>query len=232
MSSRGLFGASLGLAAVFAAALIAASVVGARTGEEPRPTASAAKVDRGVLRGIPQDGAALGSPKAPITLVEYADLQCPFCAQWARTAFPELVRDYVKTGRVRIVFRGLAFLGPDSETALRSALAAGRQDRLWDLVHALYSVQGPENGGWVTEDLFRRLGAGIAGLDAQRMLDERWKSDVQRELDAAAAAARSDGIPGTPAFFAGPTRGKLHPVSVSSLEAAAFRPHLDKLLAR
>jgi protein-disulfide isomerase len=95
----------------------------------------------------------LGSPDAPVTVVEYADLQCPFCAEWARRAFGEIVRDYVAPGRVRIEFRGLVFLGPDSEVALRTALAAGRQDRLWDVVHLLYANQGAENAGWVTQDL-------------------------------------------------------------------------------
>ena len=50
----------------------------------------------------------LGSPDAPVTLVEYADLQCPFCAEWARGTFPAIVDEYVRPGQVRIEFRGLA----------------------------------------------------------------------------------------------------------------------------
>ena len=74
-----------------------------------------------MLDGIPQDGIALGEPDAPVTLVEYADLQCPFCAEWALQTFPELVADYVRDGRLRIEFRGLTFIGPESEDALRAA---------------------------------------------------------------------------------------------------------------
>ncbi len=88
-----------------------------------------------------------------MTLVEYADLQCPYCAEWTLETLPVIVSDYVRTGRVRIVFRGLAFLGSDSELALRAVIAAGAQNRLWDLVDELYQRQGYENNGWVGEEL-------------------------------------------------------------------------------
>jgi protein-disulfide isomerase len=231
-ASRRLLATSVAVAALVAAALIAASLLGARSEGEAATTAGTLAGEPSLLRGIPQRGTTLGSPKAPVTLVEYADLQCPFCAQWARSAFPELVRDYVRTGRVRMVFRGLAFVGPDSETALRAALAAGEQGRLWDTVHLLFANQGPENGGWVTEDLLTRIGAAVPGLDGARMLDGRWSPGVDSGLGAAAAAAERDGITGTPSFLAGPTGGELHPVVLTSLDAAPFRAHLDALLAR
>jgi protein-disulfide isomerase len=222
------------LAALLAGALITASLVGARSDETPEAAAAPTEParDAALLRGVPQDGPALGSPDAPVTLVEYADLQCPYCAQWARDTFPELVRDYVRSGRVRIVFRGLAFVGPDSETALRTVLAAGEQDRLWDVVHLLYANQGAENGGWVSEELLGRIGADVPGLDGYRMLDRRWSPRVERGVGAAAAAAERDGISGTPAFMLGPTGGKLEPVALTSLDAAPFRARLDSLLVR
>lgn len=226
MSVRAL-GLVFGGAAVLAAALIAASLSG---GQGTTPVEPAAASADSLLHGIPQDGLALGRPDAPVTLVEYADLQCPYCAVWARDAFPAIVDEYVRPGRLRIVFRGLAFIGPESELALRAALAAGEQDTLWDVVHGLYASQGAENGGWVTEDLLRRL-ADAAGADADRMLRETRSAPVERELAAAAAAARAAGIPGTPAFEIGPTDGALEPLRVDSLDAEAFRAPLDELLA-
>ena len=231
---RGVFAAGVGAAVLIGAALIAAGLVGARSDATPETTPAAAEPagDAALLRGIPQDGAALGSPDAPVTLVEYADLQCPYCARWSRTAFPELVRDYVRTGNLRMVFRGLALVGPDSDTALRSALAAGEQDRLWDVVHLLYANQGPENGGWVTEELLGRIGLELPGLDGYRMLDRRWSPRVERELGAAAEAAERDRISGTPAFMLGATGGTLEPVALTSLDADPLRARLDSLLAR
>lgn len=224
---------AFGGAGILAAALIAASLLGGR-GAEPEPAAvppaAAAAVERDpLLRGIPQDGIALGSPDAPVTLVEYADLQCPYCALWARDAFPAIVDEYVRPGRVRLVFRGLSFIGPDSETALRAALAAGRQDRLWDVVHALFAGQGGENEGWVTDELLHSLRR--TGVDTARMLKESHSSPVERELAAAARAAEAAGVPGTPFFQAGRSGRKLEPLRARALDAAAFRVELDRLLA-
>ena len=220
-------------AAVIAAALVAASLLGSSAAQGDPPALHqnvTAPVERDPLfRGIPQDGTSLGSPKAPVTLVEYADLQCPYCAQWARDAFPTIVEQYVRAGRVRVVFRGLAFIGPDSDTALRAALAAGEQDRLWDVVHGLFVQQGAENSGWVSDALLRSFGG--TGLDAQRMLENTESRWVESQLAAAARAAKRAGVPGTPFFQAGRTGSALTPLGVSALDADTFRRELDRLLA-
>ena len=193
---------------------------------------SAAPRPRRSWRGIPQHGNALGSPKAPVTLVEFADPQCPYCGEWARGALPDLVREYVRTGRVRVVFNGMSFVGPDSELALRTALAAGQQNRLWHVLDLLYRNQGTENTGWVTQDLLAGIGATVPGLDGSRMLAQRDAPDVSAALDAAAANAQSHGINSTPSFLAGPTGGTLKPVKVATLDLAGIAPALDRLLAQ
>jgi len=104
--------------------------------------------------------------------VEFADVQCPYCATWASSSLAPLVRDYVRAGKVRIVFAGLSFIGPDSERGMRFALAAGRQDKLWDAIHLLYASQGAENSGWVSDALLREIGEAIPGLDTERALRE------------------------------------------------------------
>jgi protein-disulfide isomerase len=215
---------------VLAGALIGVSVVGGRSTEAaPVPTRAAAPVRPSpLLRGIPQDGIVLGRPDAPVTLVEYADLQCPFCAQWARDAFPTVVDEYVRSGRVRVVFRGLAFLGPDSETALRAATAAGEQNRLWDVVHGLFVSQGAENSGWVTDELLRSFSG--TGVDTERMLGHSQSSWVEQELAAARREADAAGIRGTPSFRVGRTGGRIQPLHVTALDAATFRRELDRVL--
>jgi protein-disulfide isomerase len=220
-------------AAVIAAALVAASLLGrgaAQGGANGSPQIVRAPVEREPLfRGIEQDGIALGSARAPVTLVEYADLQCPYCAQWARDAFPTIVEDYVRAGRVRIVFRGLAFIGPQSDVALRAALAAGEQDRLWDVVHGLFVQQGAENSGWVSDALLRGFGA--TGVDVRRMLGGTRSPWVEGQLAAARRSADQVGVPGTPFFQAGRTGGVLTPLHVNALDADTFRRELDRLLA-
>ena len=167
-----------------------------------------------------------------MTLVEYADLQCPYCARWALDALPTLVDDYVRAGRLRIVFHGLAFIGPDSDKALRTAVAAGRANHFWDIVHGLYANQGAENAGWVTDDLVTGIAGGISGLDGEELLTARWDDSVDPELKRFAAAAKAAGVDGTPAFQVGPTGGRLERVEVASLGPEGIVPAIDAALAR
>ena len=227
LKRRWRFAAVLGVAAILAAVLIGASQIGAsdaKTTVPPQPVES-------LFSGIEQHGAALGSPDAPVTLVEYADLQCPYCAQWARETLPVLVHEYVETGKLRIVFNGLAFIGADSDKALRTAIAAGRDDHLWDLVHGLYASQGAENSGWVTDGLVGQIAPGVPGLDGGKLLSARWGSSVEPELRRAAAAAERAGVHGTPAFQVGRTGGRLELVEVSSLGPDGIRPAIEAVLA-
>jgi protein-disulfide isomerase len=208
-------------AAAFSLLVLALAACGG-AGESDEP--------RGLLDGIPQEGVVLGDPDAPVTLVEFADLQCPYCARFTRTAFAVIVEEFVRTGEVRLVFRGVAFLGPDSEKALRAVLAAGQQRKLWQLVELLYAHQGPENSGWVTDELVRELGGGVEGLDVERRMAERTSEAVEVELALAAQAADRARVDGTPTFWVGPTDEPLRLLAKGAAEAAAFRSALAGLL--
>lgn len=167
----------------------------------------------------------LGRPHAPVTLVEYADLQCPYCAAWARDALPAVVSDYVRTGRVRIVFRGLAFLGPDSELALRMVVAAGTQNKLWNLLDELYAHQGYENSGWVGDELADAAAA--VGVDIGALDRQAWSRATDRAVTRAARAARAAGVHGTPSFEVGSTGGPFQLVTSDELSS-----QLERALAR
>ena len=140
------------LAALVVAGMIA---VGEATVEEtpqaPRSGSALAGVPESLARytGIPQDGAALGRPGAPVTLVEFLDLQCPFCAQWDIQVMPTVL-ERVRRGELRVVMRPLRFLGPDSAKAVSVAGAAALQDRLWQFADIFFHNQGEENSGYVT----------------------------------------------------------------------------------
>jgi protein-disulfide isomerase len=178
-----------------AVSLIVLAVALRTTENDAAPPTTTPVVD---LDGIPQEGRVLGSPDAEVTLIEYADLQCPACRAYTESYFPEIVNRYVRPGRVRTEFRGLAFLGPDSETALRWVLAAGLQNRLWQLQEALYRNQGGENSGWVTEELLRRLAGAIPGLDADQILADADGDAVDAQVAEGASQAEADEIRGTP----------------------------------
>lgn len=242
--------AAVGIAAVgIAVGLIVASVVGSDGKEKATPTTVATTVSTStspattpgltvtggaatarLLRGIPQRLNVLGNPKAPVTMVEFADLQCPFCREFALDALPALVREYVRPGKVKLVFAGMAFIGPDSEKALRATYAAGLQGRLWNFLDLLYRNQGPENSGWVTDDLLRAAGRAVQGLDVGAMIAARQTPEVDNAIAATEQQASSARVNSTPTFFAGPTGGTLQHLGVSELKPQAFRPTLDALL--
>jgi protein-disulfide isomerase len=184
---------AFGIAIAAAVALVAVALIG--RGESSAPATETPVVE---LSGIPQNGRTLGAPDANVTLVEWADPQCPACRFYTEEFFPTVVDEYVRPGRVKTEFRGFPFIGEDSVTAYQFLLAAGEQGKLWDLQEAMYRNQGGENDGWVTDDLIRELGAAIPGLDVDRLFVDAEREDIVAEAEGAGAAAEAAGIEGTP----------------------------------
>jgi protein-disulfide isomerase len=162
-------------------------------------------------------------------MIAFADLQCPYCGMFARDALPTIVRDYVRPGKVRIVFQGLAFVGPDSDKALRVVLAASLQNHGWDVIESLYRVQGDENGGWATDAVLREA-TNVPGLKRGRAFLSVRSAPVEEQLRLAKRLAQEVGVHGKPAFLVGRTGGPLRLVPLSSLTADALRPALDAAL--
>jgi len=229
-SRRILVAALVAVAVLVAGGIIAVSAVQGDSSAKTSTAGRSTKAPKSVFAGIPQHGIVLGSPSAPVTLVEFADLQCPYCAEFSREALPPIVQEYVRTGRVKIVFQGLAFLGPDSQKALRAVVAAGLQNRAWNVLEGLYARQGAENSGWVTPALVREVSGDVAGLNTQRMLGQTQSAAVSLRLREAKSLAGQAGVSGTPTFFVGRSGGPLQHVSLSSLTAEALRPALDAAL--
>jgi len=213
-------------------ALVGASLVGGKSSSKASSstTVKNARGTAALLAGIPQHGDTLGSPTAPVTLVEYADMQCPYCGEFARSTLPTLIRDYVRPGKVKIVFHGLEFVGPDSDTALRAVYAAGQQNKFWNYSHLMFENQGTENTGWVTEDLIKAIGEAVPGLDVQKMLTARQTQLVTDAIAVAGQRGQFDGVDHTPWFEVGKTGGATTVLDISSLDPSAFTPALDRLL--
>jgi protein-disulfide isomerase len=181
------------------------------------------------LAGIPESRTVLGKPEAKVTLIEYADQQCPGCRYYTLNVFPSVVNQFVRNGKVKMEYRGFPFKGSDSVKALRFLLAAGRQDRLWQLQEALYRYQGRENSGWITDELIRSLASKIQGLNVTQLFTDAQSSAITQEADGAEAKASAAGIPGTPTFFI--QIGKAQPYNLNvALDPAQFRAALNDAL--
>jgi protein-disulfide isomerase len=229
-------GLALAIAGVLAVVLILASRYGADEAPAPQTTAggelSYADETQQMLEGIPQDGVAIGDPDAPVTLVEFADVQCPFCAQWNTEAFPAYVDEYIRDGKVRVEFRPLTFIGEDSARGAQLAVAAGNQNLLWNVTELMYRNQGGENTGWISDDFVAALGRSVPGLDVDQWLADADSGAVQQTIDEAASEAAAQGVNSTPSFLLGKTGGELSRVEVQSLGPEGLRGEIDALLGQ
>lgn len=218
------------------ALVLAAALTGGAIGfiETARPEAPPATLAAGaevsqVYAGLRQHGSELGRPDAPATMLVYVDPQCPYCGEWERVAMPELVSQFVRPGKLRVVVRGLRFVGPDSDTALRLLQAAALQHRFFQAAALLYASQGEENSGWVTDDYLRSLAYSVPGADPVQLLAQQSSSAVTARIEADEAAAARDRVSGTPSVFLGRTGGTLRPVELTSLDAAAVTSAIERL---
>jgi protein-disulfide isomerase len=237
-SPKVLAGAAVVLALVAAGVAVAALAFGGgsspSSGTTPtRGSLENALPDAGVaerlFKGIPQNGTVLGKPKAPVTMIEYIDLQCSACRAFETEIMPSIFPKYVDTGKVRVEARPIVAIGPDSERGVRGTLAAGQQNRLFNLAQILYYNQGPENGGWLTDQTLQDAAASIPGLDVPAFLQAVHSSAVRAQEKRFNEQANGDAVSGTPTLLVGKTGGKLHEVtpgvvpSVAQLSAALDR---------
>lgn len=189
-------GVPVALAVAVSAIAIAVSGTGAPA---PRLTADGVQM-QSVLSGIPQHGATLGYPSARVTVTEFGDLQCPYCDAYTLTLFP-LLTGYVQSGRVKMVFRTMAFVGPDSVKAARAAVAAGEQNKLWSFIDAFYYNQRYENSGYVTPKFLRGVGSLVPGLDVSRMMSRAQAPGTLLAVRNVAALAKALDVHATPTFI-------------------------------
>jgi len=166
--------------------------------------------------GISVSASAMGQSNAPVTIEEWADLQCPACRQFAIGTEPQLRTAYIATGKVRFVFHHLAFIGQESIWAGEAVECAGEQNRFWDLHDRLYAVQGGENSGTFSkanlEKIAGDIGLGVgfnACLESDRYL-QRVTDDTK--------AGQAKGVNATPTLFV--NGRKLADTSIGGLRAA------------
>jgi protein-disulfide isomerase len=180
--------------------------------------------------GIPQNGNRLGDPDAPATLVEVADLQCPFCAQYSVEAMPTVVRDYVRTGKLKYELRIRSFLGRDSVRAAGAAAAAADQDRMYQFADLFYRNQGPENSDYADAEFIRGIAGQVDALDVERVVSAADDPLAQPAVRRDEQFARRIGSTGTPDFYIR-KGGRLTPLAPQGTSPEAYTAAIDAALA-
>lgn len=193
---------------------------------QPQPPARTTQPEKATL--TISGGYSLGRSDAPLTMVEFTDFQCPFCRQFHLTAFEEIKRNYIDTGKLRFISHDFPL--DFHQNALRAALAgrcAGEQDKFWPMRHLLIANAnnlGPEAVLNYAQQLSLDMNRFRACVDTQKYLP-----DVQREIREAEAI----GVSATPSFVLGKTtkEGVEGFKVVGAQPFAAFDSRLKELLA-
>jgi protein-disulfide isomerase len=169
--------------------LATASPAPATTIDPSAPVPSVATVED-PYAGIPSSGSRLGSADAPVVVEYWADYQCPFCGKFAQERIPELL-PLIEEGRIALVHRDFAFIGPESFDAAVAVRCADREGRYWAMHDAVYAAQDGENQGAFARDRLVAIAESV-GLDGDALetcLDDR--SMLVAVLDDTSAATRS-----------------------------------------
>ena len=153
-----------------------------------------------LVQGIPQQGLALGDPKAKVELFEYGDLQCPVCKAYSEEVLPTVIENQVENGQAKVIFRNFTIIGPQSVPAGAAALAAGAQGRGWNYLELFYRNQGKENSGYADDEFLAAVAKGAGVKDIAKWQKERKGKKFTGEVTATTEQAQNFGFTGTPSF--------------------------------
>jgi protein-disulfide isomerase len=190
---------------------------GLQTGTKANATVTSVN---SLLAGIPQSGARLGNPKAPVTMTYFGDYQCPVCKAFTlQGGFPQLVQNEVRQGKVQVLYKSFCTAtcnGPDPSvfnTQQVAGLAAGKQNKFWDFTELFYNEQGPEDTAYVTSAYLTGLANQISGLNLATWKTDQNDQTLTSQVTSDQANARTAGVQGTPTLiFKGP-KGQAAPSS-------------------
>jgi len=195
---------------VLAAVLMSGSIfyVSRKGGGEAKITAPKLSVEQlallSAVKATDAEGrdVVIGDPKAPVTMIEYADYQCPFCGRFYRQTLGKIIENYVKTGKVKLVHRNFAFLGPESFAAAEAAECAKDQSKFWPYQFSLYEEEqrdGEEHNGNLNRELFLSIAKNLkmdTNVFAACFDEGKYAAFVEQET----ARAQKEGVNSTPSF--------------------------------
>ena len=168
----------------------------------PQPVGVAVDITKIKTAGEP----FVGNPNAPVTMAYWFDYQCPFCQRFDEDAMTKIMNDYVKTDKVKVVFKDFQFLGPDSQTAGLAGRAVWEvaPNKFYTWHKAMYDKQDNENSGWgnKTDILALTKNLGIDSAKVEQLMTSK-TAEYQKAMDADKAEGSAFGINGTPGSIIG-----------------------------
>ena len=196
----------------------------------PRARA-AATVPQNVVLSI-DGGQVHGDQDAKLTLIEYTDFQCPFCAKYVRETFPQLEAEYIKTGKVKYVRKDfpLESIHPKAFKAAEATRCAQEQGKGWEMHARLFGHQQQRSAA--THFPAHAQAVGVDTTAFQHCLDSgKYATQIRQDMSEGQGA----GVTGTPSFFLGVSDASGKVKALRTLKGAqayaAFKTAIDELLA-
>lgn len=213
-------------AIIVAGAIIGASVLYSNTAvRKNAPSPSGSELNAAVVAAegniIDNGDPMLGDPNAPVTIVEFADFQCPFCGRFFVDAFPQIKEKYIATGKVKFIYRDFPLPShPMAQPAAEAAECANEQDRFWQYHDYIFAHQNELS----IENL--KMWASAVGLDIARFNScfdsHKYAAEIKKDADDGKLA----GVNGTPTAF---INGKM---LVGAVPFEQFQSVIDEELAK
>lgn len=174
---------------------------------------------------VTTDDPIKGNPNAKLTVVEFSDFQCPFCERFFKDVEPQILKEYVDTGKVRFVYKSLAFLGKESSDAANGALCAKEQNKFWEYHDKLFTSQQGENQGAFALPNLKKFAVDL-GLNAAQFNSCLDAQKYNAQVVADQVEANRNGFNSTPSTAVGST-----PI-IGAQPYAQFKAAIDAELAK
>jgi protein-disulfide isomerase len=231
-SSNPWFAISTGLVGLIVGYGLSTAVAGTPSPSVPSVPSAPSVVadDTTVPAGDPadvDDDAVKGDPNATVTLIEFTDYECPFCGRHFTDTLPDIMKNYVDTGKVKYVVRDypLSF-HPGAQKAAEASECAGEQDKFWEMHDKLFSTQGSWGSDHVAS--FKKYATEL-GLNATAFNTCLDSGAMAAEVNADLSAGSAAGISGTPGFWIVSDDGQSQSVS-GAYPYATFQAAFDSML--
>lgn len=181
-----------------------------------------------LLAGIPQDGATLGSPKAPLTVWVFGDVECPTVRSFVELYLPSIIDEWVRPGLVKINYRSLQTDTQSEEIFFDqeiAALAAGRQDRMWHFFLTFVREQRDAQSEYVNNEFLSGIASQIPDLKRAQWNRDRGDARLAKRVALGMRRAHVEGLISTPALLLGGRSPTKREVELS------LRRHIESLRA-
>ena len=142
----------------------------------------------------------LGNPDAPITILEWGDYQCTFCYKFHQNTLEIINEDFIKTGKVKVVFKDYPLNGPDSKLAAEASYCAQDQEKYWQYHDEIYRNWGGERTGWITREALTEFAVTV-NLDTEKFNKCLDDNKYQSKVNSLYEFGNQIGIDATPSFL-------------------------------